>query len=87
MKNYELLREWPFYYDITISSKERASRGYVKTYKVEVINKKSLSDLLSLSKNSKKNLFDELLREKRGFKYILSTKIILKKRINDNEHK
>ena len=40
-----------------------------------------------MSKNSIKNLFDELLREKRGFKYVLSTKITLKKRINDNEHK
>ena len=38
-----------------------------------------------MSKNSIKNLFDELLREKRGFKYIISVKIILKKRINDNE--
>ena len=40
---------------------------------------------MSLSKNSIKNLFDELLREKRGFKYIISVKITLKKRINDNE--
>ena len=32
-----------------------------------------------------KILFDELLREKRGFKYIISVKITLKKRINDNE--
>ena len=44
-----------------------------------------LGDSLSVSKNSIKNLFDELLREKRGFKYIISVKIILKKRINDNE--
>ena len=85
LKNYELLRELPFY--INISRKERAFRGYPKTYKVEVINNKSLSDLLHVSKNSIKNLFDELLREKRGFKYVLSTKIILKKHINDNEHK
>ena len=34
-----------------------------------------------------KNLFDESLREKRGFKFALNTKIILKKRINDNEYK
>ena len=34
-----------------------------------------------------KNLFNDLLREKRGFKYILGTKIILNKRINDNETK
>ena len=40
-----------------------------------------------MSKSSIKNLFDELLREKNGFKYVLSTKIILKKRINDNKHK
>ena len=40
---------------------------------------------MSASKNSIKNLFDELLREKRGFKYIISVKITLKKRINDNE--
>ena len=60
---------------------------YAKTYKVEIINNKSLSDLLYVSKNSIKNLFDELLKENRGLKYVLSTKIILKKRINDNEHK
>ena len=38
-----------------------------------------------VSKNSIKKLFDELLREKRGFKYIISVKITLKKLINDNE--
>ena len=39
-----------------------------------------------MSKNSIRNLFDDLLREKKKrFKYALSTKIILKKRINDNE--
>ena len=38
-----------------------------------------------MSKNSIKNLFDELLREKRGFKHIISVKITLKKRINHNE--
>ena len=49
---------------------------YAETYKVEVINNKILSDLLHVSKNSIKKLFDELLREKRGFEYVLSTKII-----------
>ena len=41
------------------------TKGHAKTYKVEIINNKSLSDLLYVSKNSIKNLFDELLREKR----------------------
>ena len=40
---------------------------------------------MSVSKNSIKNLFDELLREKKGFKYIISVKIILQKGTNDNE--
>ena len=38
-----------------------------------------------MSKNSIKILFDELLRERRCFKYIISVKITLKKQINDNE--
>ena len=38
-----------------------------------------------VSKSSIKNLFDELLREKKGFKYIISVKITLEKRINNNE--
>ena len=33
-------------------------------HKVELINNKNLSDSLSVSKNSIKNFFDELLREK-----------------------
>ena len=40
-----------------------------------------------MSKNNIKNLFDELLRGKKALKYVLSTKMILKKRLNDNEHK
>ena len=40
-----------------------------------------------VSKNSIKNLFEELLREKIGLKYVLSTKTILKKGISENEHK
>ena len=39
---------------------------------------------MSVSKNSIKNVFDELLAEKRGFKYIISVKIPLKKRISYN---
>ena len=42
-------------------------RGYAETYKVKIINNRDLSDLLSVIKNSIKNLFDELLREKGVF--------------------
>ena len=85
LSNYELLRELPLYGDSNISRKETAFRGYAEPYKVEIINNKNLSDSLSVRKNSIKNLFDELLREEKGFKYIISVKITLEKRINDNE--
>ena len=85
MKNFEFLRELPFHDDVNISRKERAFRGYAETYKVEIINNRNLTNSLSLSKNSIKNLFDALLREKRGFKCNISVKITLKKEINDNE--
>ena len=85
LSNHELLRELPFYDDINISRNERALRGYVETYKVEIINNRNLSDSLFMSKNSIKNLFDELLRERKGFKYIESVNITLKKQINDNK--
>ena len=40
---------------------------------------------MPVSKTKKKSLFDKLLRGKRGFKYIISVEITLKKGINDNE--
>ena len=74
-----------FHDDVAVLRKEKAFKNCAATYKVETIDNKT--DSLSLSKNSIKNLFNDLLRAKRGFKYILSTKITLKKRINDNETK
>ena len=85
MKNCELLRQLPLYDDINILRKEMAFRGYDETYELEIINNRSLSDLLFMSKISVKNLFDELLREKSGFKYIISVKITLTKQNNGNE--
>ena len=82
MRNFELLHELPFYDDVNISRKEKAFRSYAETYKVEIINNEHLSDSLSVNKNSIQNLFDGLFR---GFKDIISFKITLKERINDNE--
>ena len=71
LRNFELLRELLFYDDINVSRKERAFKRYVETYEVKIINNKNLSDSLYVSKNSIKNLFDDLLRERRSFKYIM----------------
>ena len=77
----------PFYDDVRILRKTRVFKNYAETYELETIDNKSLSDSLFLSKNSIKKIFNDLLREKREFKYILGTNIILKKCTNDNETK
>ena len=66
LNNHELLRELLFYININISRNGKILRRYAETYKVEIINNKNLSDSLSVSRNSIKDLFDELVREKRG---------------------
>ena len=58
--------------------KQYAFKGYAETYNVEVVDKKSLSDSLFLAKSSIVDLFSDLLEEKRGFKYVLSTTVTLK---------
>ena len=57
---------------VGISRRERAFKGYIETYNVEVVDK---SDSLFLAKSSIADLFKELLQEKKGLKNILSTKI------------
>ena len=50
---------------------EHAHQHAAETYDVEVIDNKSLDDSLFLAKKSINDLFRDLLREKRGFKYNL----------------
>ena len=64
---------------VGISRRERAFRGYIETYNVEVADRISLSDSLFLAKSSIVDLFKDLLKEKRSFKYVLSTTITLKR--------
>ena len=69
----------PLYDSVGISKREGAFRGYAETYNVEVTDRKSLSDSLFLAKSSIIDLFSDLLEEKRGFKYVLSATITLKR--------
>ena len=47
---------------------KRTFKKNAETYEVEIINNKNLKDSLSVGKNCIKNLFVDLLRERRGFK-------------------
>ena len=69
----------PLFETLGISERERAFGGYAETYNVEVADIESLSDSLFLVKGNIIDLFSDLLPEKRGFKYVLSAIITLKR--------
>ena len=69
----------PFFDTAGISRRQTAFRNYAGTYEVEIMDSKSLDDSLFLAKRSINDFFKDLLEEKRGFKYILSTRVTLKK--------
>ena len=83
LTNQELLQVLPFYDSVGITKKERAFRNYVSTYSVEIMDRESLMDTLDLSRTSINELFTDLLREKRGFKYFITARVTLKKRVNN----
>ena len=78
LRNQELLQVLPFYDDVGVLKRQRAFRNYAETYEVEAIDNRSLDDSLRLSKTSIKDLFNDLLRERRGFKFILNAKATFK---------
>ena len=69
----------PLYETVGISKRQRAFRVHAETYHVEVADRGSLSDSLFLARSSQNDLFSDLLQEKRGFKYVLSAIITLKR--------
>ena len=69
----------PFYDSVGISTREHAHKYHAETYDVEVVDNTSLSDLLFLAKRSINDLFKDLLRSKKGFKYNLNTIVTLKR--------
>ena len=79
LKKYQILKNiLPFYNTVGISRRQRAYKRYIETYNVEVVDRISLSDSLFLAKNSIVDLFKDLLKEKRSFKYNLMATITLK---------
>ena len=52
------------------------------TYKVEIVDKKDLFVQLQASKSSIKDLFNDLLNETKGFKYQITVKVLLKKKLS-----
>ena len=79
LKNIDLLAELPFYEQLNKIKTNQAFREYTMPYEVEIIEKKDPHYQLEMSKLSIKDLFGNLLNEKRGFKYQITVKVLLKK--------
>ena len=73
----------PFYDNVEISRREHACKYYAETYGVEVIDNTSLDYSLYLAKRSINDLFRDLLKEERGFKYNLYIVVTLKTQLVD----
>ena len=56
------------YEELNVIKADHAFKGYVMSYKVELVEKKDPLIQLEVSKSSIKDLFDDLLGETKGFK-------------------
>ena len=64
-----MLREIPFYNELSIEKTSKVFKGYARSYSIEIIDLKNPSVQLTISKASIKDLFKDLLAEIKGFKY------------------
>ena len=71
--------ELPFYEKRSVIKTNQAFRWYAMSYKVEIIERKVLIVQLEASKSSTEDLFSDLLNGKKGFKYQITVKFLLKK--------
>ena len=75
LENVDLLAELPFYDQLNIIKTDQAFKGYARSYKVEIVDKKDLIVQLEASKSSIKGLFNDLLNEVKGFKCQITVKV------------
>ena len=74
-----MLSELPLYEELNIIKTNHLFRGYAISYRVEILEKKDPIEQLEASKSSVKDMFSDLLNEKKGFKYQITLKVMLKK--------
>ena len=75
----DLLKELPFYDDLSIVKNKTAFSGYAQSYKIEIVDKKDVITQLKTSKISTENLFKDLFIEMTGFKYQITLQVLLSK--------
>ena len=72
------LHELP-YDELSIAKISQAFKRYIRTYKFEIIDSKDSPAQLEASKSNIKDLFKDLLDEIKGFKYLITVKVLLRK--------
>ena len=75
--NVELLKELPFYDDLSIVINKTAFSGYARTYKIEIVDKRDVVVQLKASKIGIVELFKDVLTELKGFKYQITLCVLL----------
>ena len=79
LNNIVMLRELPFYNELSIVKTSKAFKGYERSYSIEIIDSKNPSFQLTINKLSIKDLSKDLWNEIKGFKYQITLKVLLNK--------
>ena len=85
MNHVQLLKELPFYDELSIVKNKTAFSGYVQSYKIEIVDKRDVVVQLKVSKISIFELFKDLLIELKGLKYQITLAVLLSKVKNSGE--
>ena len=78
LKNIDRLIELPFYEQLNVIKTDQAFSGYAISYKIEIVERKDLIFQLEASKSSIKKLFNDIIKETKGFKHQITVKVLLK---------
>ena len=84
LKNIDFISKLPFHEELSVIKTNQAFRGYTVSYKVKLVEKKDSIEQLKASKSSFKDLFNDLLKERKGLKYQITLKVTLKKKYKPN---
>ena len=75
----QLLKELPFYDELSIIKNNTAFSGYAQSYKIETVDKTNVVIQLKASEIVIKELFKDLLIELKWFKYQITLAVLLSK--------
>ena len=74
-----MLHKLPFYDELSIEKISKAFKGYMRSYKIKIIDLKDSLAHLEVSNSNIKDWFKDLLDEIKGFKYQITVEVLLSK--------